>query len=58
VPVLTNQILPQYGTTAYAAQTGPAPVPRRVLRELVYGFEPDIKVDADAEQASLVLRNM
>ncbi|KAB5594021.1 Transcription initiation factor TFIID subunit 12 [Ceratobasidium theobromae] len=50
VPVLTNQILPQYAATQYATQTGPAPVPRRVLRELVYGFESDVKVDADAEQ--------
>lgn len=52
VPVLTNQILPQYAATQYATQTGPAPVPRRVLRELVYGFESDVKVDADAEQVS------
>ncbi|KAG9102505.1 Transcription initiation factor TFIID subunit 12 [Ceratobasidium sp. 370] len=52
MPVLANQILPQYTPTSYPAQPGPAPVPRRVLRELVYGFEPDVKVDEDAEQAS------
>ncbi|KAF8609271.1 hypothetical protein BDV93DRAFT_432186, partial [Ceratobasidium sp. AG-I] len=28
---------------------------RRALRELVYGFEPDVRVEADAEQASLFL---
>jgi len=50
MPVLANQILPQYTPTSYPAQTGPAPVPRRVLRELVYGFEPDVRVDEDAEQ--------
>lgn len=54
VPVLANQILPQYTPTSYPSQStaipGPAPTPRRVLRELVYGFEPDVKVDADAEQ--------
>ncbi|KAG8705525.1 Transcription initiation factor TFIID subunit 12 [Ceratobasidium sp. 394] len=50
MPVLANQILPQYTPTSYPAQAGPAPVPRRVLRELVYGFEPDVKVDEDAEQ--------
>ncbi|KAG8693535.1 Transcription initiation factor TFIID subunit 12 [Ceratobasidium sp. 428] len=50
MPVLANQILPQYTPTSYPAQPGPAPVPRRVLRELVYGFDSDVKVDADAEQ--------
>ncbi|KAG8744837.1 Transcription initiation factor TFIID subunit 12 [Ceratobasidium sp. 414] len=50
MPVLANQILPQYTPTSYPAQPGPAPVPRRVLRELVYGFEPDVRVDEDAEQ--------
>jgi hypothetical protein len=52
MPVLANQLLAQYTPTSYPSQPGPAPVPRRVLRELVYGFEPDVRVDADAEQVS------
>ncbi|QRV76653.1 Transcription initiation factor TFIID subunit A [Ceratobasidium sp. AG-Ba] len=50
MPVLANQILPQYTPTSYPTAPGPAPVPRRVLRELVYGFEPDVKVEPEAEQ--------
>ncbi|CAE6400192.1 unnamed protein product [Rhizoctonia solani] len=54
VPVLSGQLLPQYAAAApayaAAAPTGPAPVPRRALKDLVYGFESDIRVDPDAEQ--------
>ncbi|KAJ1311307.1 hypothetical protein OPQ81_009803 [Rhizoctonia solani] len=54
VPVLSGQLLPQYAATAptyaTAAPTGPAPVPRRSLKDLVYGFESDVRVDPDAEQ--------
>ncbi|KAF8707400.1 Transcription initiation factor TFIID subunit A, partial [Rhizoctonia solani] len=54
VPVLSGQLLPQYAATAPAyapaAPTGPAPVPRRPLKDLVYGFESDVRVDPDAEQ--------
>ncbi|KAG8714901.1 Transcription initiation factor TFIID subunit 12 [Ceratobasidium sp. 423] len=54
VPVLSGQLLPQYAATAptYAttAATSPAPVPRRALKDLVYGFESDVRVDPDAEQ--------
>ncbi|CAE7228232.1 unnamed protein product [Rhizoctonia solani] len=53
VPVLSGQLLPQYAATvpAYsAAAPGPATVPRRALKDLVYGFESDVRVDPDAEQ--------
>ncbi|CAE6408370.1 unnamed protein product [Rhizoctonia solani] len=53
VPVLSGQLLPQYAAAAptYAtAPGGPAAVPRRALKDLVYGFESDVRVDPDAEQ--------
>ncbi|CAE6528836.1 unnamed protein product [Rhizoctonia solani] len=53
VPVLSGQLLPQYAAAAptYAtAPAGPAAVPRRALKDLVYGFESDVRVDPDAEQ--------
>ncbi|CAE6346059.1 unnamed protein product [Rhizoctonia solani] len=52
VPVLSGQLLPQYAAPTYAtaAPTGPAAVPRRALKDLVYGFESDVRVDPDAEQ--------